>query len=80
MRKLFAAILLAGGVLGFGLASARAPDGCGPGCHSTFMGTCVVDGWGFMPPGARNECLAGAHASPRCPPGFAWKYKACFPS
>jgi hypothetical protein len=80
MRKLFAAILLAGSVLSLGLATANAADGCGPGCHATFMGACVVDGWGLMSPGVRNECPAGAQASPRCPFGFVRRYKASFPS
>jgi hypothetical protein len=25
-----------------------AADGCGPGCHATFEGACVVDGWGIV--------------------------------
>ncbi|MFL6839830.1 MAG: GCG_CRPN prefix-to-repeats domain-containing protein [Bradyrhizobium sp.] len=25
---------------------AHAADGCGPGCHATQSGACVVDGWG----------------------------------
>ena len=78
MRKLFAAVLLSGSVLS--LAAANAAGGCGPGCHSTIQGECVVDGWGILPPGARNECPAGARAIPSCPRGFAWKHKACFPN
>lgn len=83
MRKLVAAALLSGSVLFgivLGLAAANAADGCGPGCHSTISGACVVDGWGFLPPGISNECPAGARATPRCPKGFAFRYKACFPS
>ena len=76
MRKLFAAVLLSGN-----LEPRRRPaGGCGPRCHSTIQGQCVVDGWGFLPPGARNECPAGAGAIPPCPRGFAWKYEACFPN
>ncbi|HLG81468.1 MAG TPA: hypothetical protein VKY22_10655 [Bradyrhizobium sp.] len=78
MRKLFAAVLVSGSLLS--LAAANAADGCGPGCHATFQGACVVDGWGFLPPGLTNECPAGARPIPRCPHGFAWKFKACFPS
>ena len=78
MRKLFAAVLVSASLLT--LAAANAGGGCGPGCYATFQGACVVDGWGFLPPGVRNECPAGAHARPRCPHGFVWKYKACFPS
>lgn len=47
-----------------GIGPANAADGCGPGCHSTPGGACVVDGWGT---GARiwNECPAGASLAPR---------------
>ena len=78
MRKPVAAILFVGSLLS--LAAAHAADGCGPGCHSTLSGACVVDGWGFLPPGTRNECPLGAAARPRCPPGYVWRYKACFPN
>ncbi len=78
MSKLFAAVLVSGSLLS--LAAANAADGCGPGCHATIQGACVVDGWGFMPPGVRNECPVGTKASPWCPPGFVWKFRACFPN
>jgi hypothetical protein len=83
MRKLFAAALFSGSVLlgtVVGFVAAHAADGCGPGCHSTVSGACVVDGWGFLPRGISNECPAGARATPPCPRGFVFKYKACFPS
>jgi hypothetical protein len=76
--KLFAAVLVASSMLSFSAADAW--EYCGPGCHSTVSGACVVDGWGFLPPGVRNECPAGAKATPPCPRGFVWKYKACFPN
>src|SRR5437660_757611 len=44
LRKLFVAVLFAGGLAIFG--AAKAADGCGPGCHSAAYGACVVDGWG----------------------------------
>lgn len=78
MKKLFAAVLFVAGLSGF--AAANAADGCGVGCHSTFNGECVVDGWGLMPAGIRNECPVGAKATPRCPRGFVWKFRACFPN
>jgi hypothetical protein len=79
MRKLFAAVLFASSLLS--LTAARATgEWCGVGCHATLQGACVVDGWGFLPPGTTNECPAGARTTPRCPRGFAWKFKACFPS
>lgn len=64
-----------------GISPAKAADGCGPGCHSTVMGACVVDAWGT---GARvwNECPAGARPRPPCPSGYVWRrhYRACFPA
>jgi hypothetical protein len=60
-----------------GVASAF--DGCGPGCHATIYGACVVDGWGS---GARvwNECPAGSHPQRPCPSGYVWRpsMRACF--
>ena len=41
------------------IAPANAADGCGPGCHATSGGACVVDGWGTGAP-VWNECPAGA--------------------
>lgn len=61
------------------IVPASAADGCGPGCHSTSGGACVVDGWGT---GARvwNECPAGARPRPPCPSAYQWRPKmhACF--
>jgi hypothetical protein len=50
-------------------------DGCGPGCHSTVNGACVVDGWEV---GAVrwNECPAGLHARPPCSGYFTWSKAA----
>ena len=62
-----------------GIVPVRAMDGCGPGCHSTAGGACVVDGWST---GAQvwNECPAGAHPRPPCPSGYQWRTKmhSCF--
>ena len=62
------------------IGPANAADGCGPGCHSTSSGACVVDGWGTGAP-VWNECPAGARARPRCGYGYAWRQsmRACFP-
>jgi hypothetical protein len=76
MRGVFVVILLAASVWLVG--SARAEDGsCGPGCHSSPSGACVVDGWGA---GVRvfNECPAGARPRRPCPARYSWKFKACF--
>jgi hypothetical protein len=58
---------------------ADAADGCGPGCHSTAGGACVVDGWGTGAP-LLNECPAGAHPRPPCARGYVWRanMRACF--
>jgi hypothetical protein len=77
--KLFLAVLFAGTVACWG--GANAADGCGPGCHSTVSGACVVDGWGNVP--VRNECPAGARPRPPCgAAGYVWRkrYQACFQS
>ena len=59
------------------IVPASAWDECGPGCHSTPGGACVVDGWGT---GAWNECPAGAQPRPPCPSRYQWRPKmhACF--
>ena len=74
MRSLFVAVLIAGSVSFFGLANAA--DGCGVGCHATLYGACVVDGWGTV----RNECPAGSHPRPPCPPDMRWRRGACMPN
>ena len=82
MKALLIAALFAI-VPGIGLANAA--DGCGPGCHSTPNGACVVDGWGTGAP-LWNECPAGAHARPPCGYGgygyygYTWRarMRACF--
>jgi hypothetical protein len=77
MRPLFAAVLFAGMLALVG--AARAAGGCGPGCHATISGACVVDGWGT---GARvwNECPAGVQPRPPCIHPYVWRkgYHACF--
>jgi hypothetical protein len=74
MRNLFVAVLFAASLSTFGAANAA--DACGPGCHSTSSGACVIDGWGATK--ARNECPAGARPHPPCAPDYAWRYGACF--
>ena len=70
------AILLA--VILSSFIPAAAANGCGPGCHSTISGGCVVDGWGT---GARvwNECPVTTRPRPPCPIGYVWKprQRAC---
>jgi hypothetical protein len=77
MRKLFAAILVAGTFAGVGVTYAA--DGCGPGCHGAPNGGCVVDSWGTGAP-TWNECPAGARPHPPCGAGYVWRprLRACF--
>ncbi len=79
MRTLLSAVLLATTLACIG--TAKAFDGCGPGCHATLFGACVVDGWGT---GARvwNECPAGAQPRPPCTYPYVWRkrFHACFAS
>jgi len=62
-----------------GVGPAFVADECGPGCHSTVMGACVVDGWGTAARHLRNECPAGARPRPPCGAGYVWRprSKAC---
>ena len=62
------------------IGPANAADGCGPGCHATAGGACVVDGWATGAP-VWNECPAGASPRPPCGYGYAWRQsmRACFP-
>jgi len=80
MGKVFlAAVLFAGSVALLGAANAA--DLCGPGCHQTSGGACVVDGW-ELGVAARNECPAWSRPRPPCPLGSVWRnrYSACFPN
>lgn len=73
MRKLLVAVLLAGAASVFWAAGAKA--GCGPGCHMTLEGACVVDGWGRI----RNECPVPSRPVRPCPYGTRWAHGACMP-
>ena len=71
MRSLLVTGLIAAGAL---LYCATAADaGCGPGCHMSALGACVVDGWGTV----RNECPVPSQPRPPCPVGLKWKHGAC---
>ena len=74
MRSLFVSSLIAVGALLY--YSATAAAGCGPGCHITLYGACVVDGWGAV----RNECPVPSQPRPPCPFGTRWKHGACIPT
>ncbi len=74
VRNLFFVIVFAGSLATVG--AARAADGCGPGCHGTSQGACVIDGW--TTGAAPNECPAGNRPRRPCPRDYAWRYGACF--
>ena len=82
MRKLFVAVLFAAGFAGIGSAQAwNGWSGCGVGCHATWRGECVVDGWETATPiSPRNQCPVGTIARPPCPYGYVWRPRshACF--
>lgn len=74
MRSLFVTALIAAGALLYYAGTADA--GCGPGCHVSALGACVVDGWGTV----RNECPVPSQPRPPCPIGLRWKHGACMPA
>ncbi|WP_316224998.1 MULTISPECIES: GCG_CRPN prefix-to-repeats domain-containing protein [unclassified Bradyrhizobium] len=77
MARLFLSVLFTSALIA-GVGSARAADGCGPGCHAGSNGGCMVDGWDRGAP-VWNECPAGIQPRPPCGPGFAWskRDRAC---
>ena len=72
MRQITAAILFSACLCA---GSADAADECGPGCHSTVQGACVVNGW-ETGAGVWNECPAGAQPRPPCPQRYVWSRHA----
>jgi hypothetical protein len=74
MRSLFVTVAIAAGALFYYATAASA--GCGPGCHVSALGACVVDGWGTV----RNECPVPSRPVPPCPFGTRWKHGACVAS
>ena len=54
------------------LVPAAATGFCGPGCHMTISGACVVDGWGTGA-AVKNECPVTTRPRPSCPFGYEWK-------
>jgi hypothetical protein len=81
MKYLFAAVLVAGTVAGFGAANAA--GGCGPGFHRGPYGGCRPNGGVVVVerPAVVVERPAVV-VVPRgrgCPYGFAWRYGRCRP-
>ena len=73
--------LAAGMLLSAFVGAAQAADDCGPGCHSTAQGACVVNGW-EVGAGGWNECPAGALPRPPCSQRYTWHRgaKSCLPA
>ena len=78
MRWVIASMLLSACLCA---GAARAADDCGPGCHSTAQGACVVNGW-EVGAGGWNECPAGARPRPPCSQRYVWNKsaRACIPA
>jgi len=77
MKALPLAVLFA-----LALGPVNAADGCGPGCHSTATGACVVDGWGTGARHVWNECPVTSRPRPPCGGSdYVWqpRMRACFP-
>jgi hypothetical protein len=78
MKYLFAAVLVASSVAGFGAANAE--GGCGPGMHRGPYGHCRPNGGVVVVPGAvvveRPVVVVPGRG---CGPGFVWRYGRCRP-
>jgi hypothetical protein len=80
MKYLFAAVLVAGTVAGFGAANAA--GGCGPGFHRGPYGGCQPNGGVVVVAPRVVVAPAPVVVVPRarvCPYGFAWRYGRCRP-
>jgi hypothetical protein len=81
MKYLFAAVLLASTVAGFGVANAA--GGCGPGMHRGPYGGCRVNGGAVVvAPGAvvvERPAVVVVRPGRVCPVGFSWRYGRCRP-
>jgi hypothetical protein len=78
MKYLFAAVLVAGTVAGFGAANAE--GGCGPGMHRGPYGGCRPNGGAvIVAPGAVVVERPVVVRERVCPVGFGWRYGRCRP-
>jgi hypothetical protein len=78
MKYLFAAVLVASTVAGFGAANAA--GGCGPGFHRGPYGGCRPNGGAVVvAPGAVVVERPVVVVPRRCPIGFSWRYGRCRP-
>jgi hypothetical protein len=84
MKRLFATVLVAGTLAGFG--AAEAAQGCGPGFHRGPYGGCRPNGGAVIVAprvvAPRVVVAPPVVVVPRgrgCPYGFAWRYGRCRP-
>jgi len=79
MKYLFAAVLLASTIAGFGAANAA--GGCGIGFHRGPYGGCRPNGGVVVAPGAVvvERPVVVVPRGRICPLGFSWRYGRCRP-
>jgi hypothetical protein len=80
MKYLFAAVVVASTVAGFGAANAA--GGCGPGFHRGPYGGCRPNGGAVVVAPGAIVVERPVVAVPRgriCPVGFSWRYGRCRP-
>ncbi len=78
MKTLFAGVLLAATIAGFGAANAA--GGCGPGWHRGPYGGCVANrGVVVVAPPVVVERSIVVAPGRVCPYGFIWRYGRCRP-
>lgn len=80
MKRLFAAVLVASSLAGFGAANAA--QGCGPGFHRGPYGGCRPNGGVVVVAPRVVVAPAPVVVVPRgriCPLGFSWRFGRCRP-
>jgi hypothetical protein len=76
MKTLFAAVLLAGTIAGFGAANAA--GGCGPGYHRGPYGGCRANGGVVVvAPRVVRPAVVVVPRGRVCPYGSVWRYGRC---
>jgi hypothetical protein len=75
MKILFASVLLAAMVAGFGAASAA--EGCGPGMHRGPEGRCFPNRGDVVV--VERPAVVVVRPGRVCPVGFSWRYGRCRP-
>jgi hypothetical protein len=78
MKTLFAVVLVACTVAGFG-GAANAAGGCGPGFHRGPYGGCRVNGGAVVVAPRVVRPIVVVPRGRVCPYGFVWRYGRCRP-